>query len=68
MFDPKKLAAEFVGTFILVFIAVGVATESFGFKLLRHQLRRRGGGHGVCLRPRADGPGLRHRAHFGLPT
>ena len=33
MFDPKKLAAEFVGTFILAFIALGVATESFGFKL-----------------------------------
>ncbi len=33
MFHPKKLAAEFVGTFILVFIALGVATESFGFKL-----------------------------------
>jgi aquaporin Z len=33
MFDPKKLAAEFIGTAILVFIAVGVATESFGFKL-----------------------------------
>ena len=32
MFDPRKLAAEFIGTFILVFIAVGVATESFGFK------------------------------------
>ena len=29
----KKVAAEFFGTFILVFIAVGVATESFGFKL-----------------------------------
>jgi aquaporin Z len=33
MFDAKKLAAEFVGTFILVLIAVGVATENFGFKL-----------------------------------
>jgi aquaporin Z len=33
MFDPKKLAAEFIGTAILVFIAVGVATENFGFKL-----------------------------------
>jgi aquaporin Z len=33
MFDPKKLAAEFMGTAILVFIAVGVATENFGFKL-----------------------------------
>lgn len=33
MFNPKKLAAEFFGTFILVFIAVGVATECFGFKL-----------------------------------
>jgi len=33
MFDAKKLAAEFVGTFILVLIAVGVATENFGFRL-----------------------------------
>jgi aquaporin Z len=29
----KKLAAEFLGTLVLVVIAVGVATESFGFKL-----------------------------------
>ncbi|MGP0030992.1 MAG: aquaporin [Acidimicrobiales bacterium] len=29
----RKLGAEFLGTGILVFIAVGVATESFGFKL-----------------------------------
>lgn len=29
----KKLAAEFFGTLILVVIAVGVATESFGFRL-----------------------------------
>jgi aquaporin Z len=29
----KKLLAEFVGTAVLVVIAVGVATESFGFKL-----------------------------------
>jgi aquaporin Z len=28
----RKLAAEFVGTFLLVFFAVGVATLSFGFK------------------------------------
>jgi aquaporin Z len=33
MLDFRKLAAEFVGTFILVLIAVGVATENFGFKL-----------------------------------
>ena len=33
VFDAKKLAAEFVGTFILVLIAVGVATENFGFRL-----------------------------------
>ena len=33
MFDAKKLAAEFVGTAILVLVAVGVATENFGFKL-----------------------------------
>ena len=31
--DWKKLVAEFLGTMILVVIAVGVATESFGFKL-----------------------------------
>jgi aquaporin Z len=30
MFDIKKLLAEFVGTAVLVVIAVGVATESFG--------------------------------------
>ncbi len=33
MADYKKLLAEFLGTLILVVIAVGVATESFGFKL-----------------------------------
>jgi aquaporin Z len=33
MVQPKKLAAEFVGTAILVIIAVGTATESFGFRL-----------------------------------
>jgi len=31
--NARKLIAEFFGTFILVFIAVGVATENFGFKL-----------------------------------
>jgi aquaporin Z len=31
--DYKKLVAEFLGTLTLVVIAVGVATESFGFKL-----------------------------------
>lgn len=31
--DIKKLLAEFLGTAVLVVIAVGVATESFGFKL-----------------------------------
>lgn len=30
--QTRKLVAEFVGTFLLVFIAVGVATLSFGFK------------------------------------
>jgi aquaporin Z len=33
MFDAKKLAAEFMGTAVLVLIAVGVATENFGFQL-----------------------------------
>jgi aquaporin Z len=31
--DYRKLLAEFLGTLVLVVIAVGVATESFGFKL-----------------------------------
>ena len=31
--DPRKLGAEFLGTLILVVVAVGVATETFGFKL-----------------------------------
>jgi aquaporin Z len=31
--DWKKLVAEFFGTLVLVTIAVGVATESFGFRL-----------------------------------
>jgi aquaporin Z len=31
--QTRKLAAEFIGTFMLVFFAVGVATLSFGFKL-----------------------------------
>jgi aquaporin Z len=33
MFDVRKLAAEFIGTAVLVIIAVGTATENFGFKL-----------------------------------
>ena len=33
MLDVRKLVAEFLGTLILVVVAVGVATESFGFKL-----------------------------------
>jgi aquaporin Z len=34
----KKLVAEFLGTLILVVIAVGVATESFGFQLFGGKL------------------------------
>jgi aquaporin Z len=33
MFNLRKLGAEFLGTAVLVLIAVGVATENFGFKL-----------------------------------
>ncbi len=33
MLDWKKLVAEFLGTLVLVVVAVGVATESFGFRL-----------------------------------
>jgi len=32
MFDVRKLAAEFIGTALLVFMAVGAATLSFGFR------------------------------------
>jgi aquaporin Z len=42
MINPKKLAAEFVGTAILVVIAVGVATESFGFALFGGRLSGNG--------------------------
>jgi aquaporin Z len=41
--DIRKLAAEFIGTAILVVIAVGVATESFGFKLFGGKLALHGG-------------------------
>jgi aquaporin Z len=41
--DVKKLLAEFLGTAILVVIAVGVATESFGFKLFGGKLALHGG-------------------------
>ena len=34
----RKLLAEFLGTMILVVVAVGVATESFGFKLFGGRL------------------------------
>jgi aquaporin Z len=34
----KKLLAEFIGTAVLVVVAVGVATESFGFKLFGGRL------------------------------
>ncbi|MGO8872405.1 MAG: aquaporin [Acidimicrobiales bacterium] len=33
MLEYRKLVAEFIGTAILVFVAVGTATLSFGFKL-----------------------------------
>jgi aquaporin Z len=33
MLSARKLVAEFLGTAILVIVAVGVATETFGFKL-----------------------------------
>ena len=41
--DIKKLAAELVGTAVLVVVAVGVATESFGFKLFAGKLALHGG-------------------------
>jgi aquaporin Z len=41
--DIKKLAAELLGTAILVVVAVGVATESFGFKLFGGKIALHGG-------------------------
>jgi aquaporin Z len=38
MLSIKKLLAEFIGTAVLVVIAVGVATESFGFRLFGGKL------------------------------
>jgi aquaporin Z len=38
MINARKLAAEFLGTAVLVFIAVGVATENFGFKIFGSSL------------------------------
>jgi aquaporin Z len=38
MLNARKLAAEFLGTMVLVVVAVGVATESFGFKLFGGRL------------------------------
>ena len=60
--------AEFLGTLILVVIAVGVATESFGFHLFGLSYSA-----GVAATALAFGlvlgrPRLRHRAHLGLPT
>jgi aquaporin Z len=41
--DVNKLLAEFLGTAILVVVAVGVATESFGFKLFGGKIALHGG-------------------------
>ena len=46
--DFRKLAAELIGTAILVVVAVGVATQSFGFKLF-------GGKLAAARRPRRYG-------------
>jgi aquaporin Z len=41
--DVKKLLAEFLGTAVLVVVAVGVATQSFGFKLFGGKIALHGG-------------------------
>ena len=41
--EYRKLAAELIGTAILVVVAVGVATQSFGFKLFGGKLALHGG-------------------------
>ena len=65
--DSKKLVAEFFGTLILVVVAVGVATESFGFKLFGLSFSA-----GVVTTALAfglvlGGARLRHRADLGVP-
>ena len=67
MLNPRKLAAEFMGTAILVIIAVGVATENFGFKLFGASVAA-----GVVTTALAFGLVLLALAyaigpHFGLP-
>ena len=66
MFDPRKLIAEFIGTAILVFVAVGTATLVVRVQVVRDQLLGRCGHHRAGLRSGADGPRLRHRAHLGM--
>ena len=68
---PRKLAAELLGTLILVFVACGVATLSFrkgfnfaGTSLGRRPVRRHRG-HRPGLRARAAGPRLRARPISG---
>ena len=53
----RKLVVEFIGTFILVFVAVGAAV--FGFETRRHRRHR------ARVRPRPDGDGLRVRRISG---
>ena len=60
----RRAAAEFLGTFWLVFGGCGSAVLAAAFPQLGHRLPRRGAG----LRPDGADHGVRHRAHLRLPS
>ena len=66
--QTRKLVAESVGTFFLVFFAVGVATLSFGFKFAGASVSAGVVTTALCLRPGPAGPGLHPRAHLRAAT
>ena len=60
----KRAAAEFIGTFWLVFGGCGSAVLAAAFPEPRHRLPGRGAG----LRPDGSDHGIRHRPHLGMPS
>ena len=65
--QTRKLVAEFVGTFFLVFFAVGVATLSFGFKFFGTSTSAGVVATALCFGLVLLAPGLHPGAHLRLP-
>ena len=65
--DARKLVAEFLGTLVLVVVAVGVATESFGFKLFGLSYSAGVAATALAFGLVLVGARLRHRPDLGLP-